>query len=261
MLNEHLLLAVNTGIRAGQRILENYHGEIEAIRKEDNSPVTAADHASNSIIVSQLQRTGIPILSEEGPIADYEERKDWKQFWCVDPLDGTKGFIKRNGEFAVNIALIEGNYPKEGIIYAPTTGELVYTFQTEAYLAKSTSPFGNLNDLLDQSKKAVKRSSEHPYVIFSSRHNEPSLLADYLEQKKKEGIEVKEVFTGSAIKFMRLAQGLGNAYPRFQGSMEWDIAPGQAIVEKMGFKVSSIKTSKRLGYNKKHLLNDYFIIE
>lgn len=237
---------------AGKAILEIYHTDFTVENKEDNSPLTSADKASHAIIAKALKELypDIPILSEEGKGEPYEERKNWSQFWLVDPIDGTKEFIKRNGEFTVNIALIENNYPVLGVIYAPALGTLYVGRQGEG--AYKIDAKGTRTEL------KVKELEESQYTIVESRSHPTPALNEYLSKIEKRFANIHRVEKGSSLKFCAVAEALAHSYPRFGPTMEWDTAAGQAIVEAAGGKVVNLQ-GQRFSYNKESLLNDYFI--
>ena len=235
---------------AGRAILSMYDGEIEVEMKDDQSPLTAADKASHEVIIAGLQQhfPEIPILSEEGADIPYEERKGWSRFWCVDPLDGTKEFIKRNGEFTVNIALIEDGRPFVGVVYVPV--------QDKMYFGVSGAGCW----LSEAGKEAVQikvreaDSAAGLTVVMSRSHPSPDLEA-YLKD-----IKVAEVMpVGSSLKLCVVAEGLADLYPRLGPTMEWDTAAGHAVVEAAGGTVLQ-SNGQALVYNKQNLLNPYFIV-
>lgn len=236
--------------KAGQEILKYYDEEIEVSSKEDNSPLTKADLAAHYIIVDALKKLDaqIPVISEESGVPAYEVRKTWKKFWLVDPLDGTKEFIKKNGEFTVNIALIEDGMPVMGVVYAPAK-ELMY------YGEKETGSFKKDETGYEERIFSTPADKSQPLSIIESRsHGSPALEA-YLQ---KEGITIKErVKSGSSLKMCLVAEGKADIYPRMGPTMEWDVAAGDAVYRysaRMGVHQSGIT------YNKENLLNADFVI-
>lgn len=260
MENSLLRLALNGAYRAGNEIMKFYREGFAVDYKTDDSPVTEADQAANIILEKVLGESGYPIMSEEGLIPPFEVRRNWDLWWCIDPLDGTKGFVKRNGEFAINIALMKNTYPVFGLIYLPTTNQVVFNWENEVYNGQIDQKFENSKNLMLNFKRASKRNSTTPYIVLSSRNNEPELYKEHLNLLNNQFAKIESVKVSSAIKFYKLALGEANEYPRFQGSMEWDIAAGQAIVEALGFEVTDVDTKERLSYNKPTLLNPHFII-
>ena len=241
-------------LQAGMRILEIYNDKTlstEVDYKSDSSPLTLADKASNEVIVRSLSHhfPEIPILSEEGRSIGYEQRKHWDTFWLVDPLDGTKEFIKRNGEFTVNIALIQGGYPMLGIIYAP----VLDTF----FIGESGSRSAFMID---------EKGNEIPLKVNGKKDNR--IAVGSRSHASEEEVELLNTFgvvetisVGSSLKFCMVAQGKADIYYRHGPTMEWDTAAGQAIVEAAGGTVQFMKTGERFRYNRENLLNGSFLVK
>jgi len=240
---------VGVAARAGRAALEHYADIIPVDYKADDSPLTLADRASHETIVGALERLTpeIPVLSEESPDAMFERRKSWPRFWLVDPLDGTKEFIKRTGEFTVNIALVDGHLPVLGVVHVPATG-VTYTGDRResvgepgAWVARPTEA---------PSRIAVRRADlRHLTVVASKDHAGPRVKA-FLSQL--EGAEIASM--GSSLKFCLVAEGQADFYPRVVPTMEWDTAAAQCIVEAAGGKVTDLE-GRRLEYNKDDLRN------
>ncbi|MFD2531935.1 3'(2'),5'-bisphosphate nucleotidase CysQ [Gracilimonas halophila] len=241
---------IKTAEEAGQKILEFYHTEIEVITKDDHSPLTKADLAAHHIIVDSLKELdpNTPVISEESGIPDFEERREWDRFWLVDPLDGTKEFIKKNGEFTVNIALIEKSKPVLGVVYVPAYDMMYYGEQS----------IGSFKREADE--KAVKLETstfEAPgkaRIVVSRSHGDDTTV----KKLKNLGIEVsEEVPSGSSIKFCLVAEGKADLYPRLGPTMEWDTAAADAV-----YRYSSKKGEKYspLSYNKESFKNPYFLL-
>ncbi|GAB4258247.1 MAG: 3'(2'),5'-bisphosphate nucleotidase CysQ [Vicingaceae bacterium] len=252
--------AVNAAIKAGNAILEIYQQDFEVEFKNDQSPLTLADKKSHEIIVKNLENT-YPILSEEGKDIPYLQRRNWKKFWMIDPLDGTKEFIKKNGEFTVNIALIENSFPIEGIIYAPVLKELFFTFNKQAYKTNITDEITDLNQLIEQSKKLPLNQNNNAYVVVGSRSHMSEETMEYINGIKNQVGEIEIQSKGSSLKLCMVAEGIARQYPRFAPTMEWDTAAGQAIVEASGAEVLNWETKKRMEYNKPNLLNSWFLVK
>jgi len=179
-MNQYLKIAVKAALEAGKEILEIYHSDdFEVELKGDNSPLTKADLASHNVIMSHLSKTDIPVLSEEGKSIPYTSRKDWKQLWIVDPIDGTKEFIKRNGEFTVNIALIESQKTVIGVIYVPALGELYFsTLHIGAYKVSVNLKDYDVDDLMDQASKLPLERKDRTFTVVASRsHMSPETEA------------------------------------------------------------------------------------
>ena len=257
-LSKNLKLAIEASIQAGKKIIEIYNSDDFNLEyKLDDSPITLADTASNKIIENILEASNIPILSEEGNILDFNKRKNLKHLWIVDPLDGTKEFIKKNNEFTVNISLVENSIPVIGVIYAPALNVLYFSERKlGAYKTLITAL-----DEFDNSKAfrlpLVEKSNE--YKVLTSRSHLDDKTLDYIDNLKVNNLKVVSVPMGSSLKFCLLAEGLADCYPRFSPCMEWDTAAGQIICEEAGFKVVDLKTMKPIVYNRENLINNYFI--
>ncbi len=257
--------AVRAALAAGREILDVYAGTDLGIEtKSDRTPLTEADRRAHRTIVRGLESTGLPILSEEGRSIPYRERRAWDAFWLVDPLDGTKEFIKRNGEFTVNIALVEGGRPVLGVVMAPAFGEL-YTGGEEFGAFKIESAgFGN-NDvsprtILAAGKRLPLARPQGPLRIVASRsHMTPETLA-FIEAEKSARGEVELVSKGSSLKICLIAEGAADVYPRFGPTMEWDTAAGQAVALAAGCSVTQADGVSPLLYNKEDLHNPWFIV-
>lgn len=246
---EYLNLAKKAALQAGVKILDIYNQpNFEVSIKEDSSPLTQADRCAHEHICSILEATGLPILSEEGTDIPFEERKGWEWFWMVDPLDGTKEFIKKNGEFTVNIALIKRDTPVMGVVYVPVQGKLYFNSgSTEAFCIVD----GHMNAL---KSKTVALDEPQPTVIASRSHLNPE-TESYIKALDRPNI----ISRGSSLKFMVIAEGKADVYPRFAPTMEWDTAAAHAIVNASGGKVLNQITQTPLIYNKQSLLNPSFL--
>jgi 3'(2'), 5'-bisphosphate nucleotidase len=256
---------VQISIAAGERILEVYGSDFEVENKEDNSPLTLGDKRSNEEIIQQLNRLypHIPVLSEEVKAVDYHERKQWDSLWIVDPLDGTKEFVKRNGEFTVNIALVCQGTPVIGVIYAPVLDRLYFAkkgvgaFKLEQ--AKNFNKMNSDNELLEAALRLPYfDNKDKKYVVASRSHMSPETEAYVNGVKKKYG-EAEVTSIGSSLKLCLVAEGKADVYPRFAPTMEWDTAAGQAIVEQSGGTMVKTTDNQSLQYNKENLLNPWFI--
>ncbi len=245
-----LELAIHAAEAACKEILSVYDsGDFQTEAKGDNSPLTLADKKAHNIIVSILQPSNLPVLSEEGKSIPYEERKNWKQFWMVDPLDGTKEFVKRNGEFTVNIALIENQKPVLGVVAIPVTGDVFYSVQGQGAFVKRNASVTALpkRSSLDLTKSGIR--------VVASRSHMSEETEGYIKSLKEPAL----VSQGSSLKFMLLAEGKADVYPRFAPTMEWDTAAAHAVVSEVGISVLQKDTTIPLLYNKPDLLNPHFI--
>lgn len=261
-MKNNLSIAIQASIEAGKAILEVYASPIKVEIKDDKSPLTLADKKANDVINSYLQTTPIPIISEENKQLDYLERKDWNQCWIVDPLDGTKEFIKRNGEFTVNIALIENGYPLLGVIYVPVSKDLYFTSEDASKAFKIT--LKNEEETVDfilENASEIQPEKEIPseVKIVGSRSHLNEETKNFISEIEKDNL-VEIVSKGSSLKFCLVAEGKANIYPRFAPTMEWDTAAGQAICQAAGVKVINNGTQKPLLYNKENLLNPSFLV-
>lgn len=246
----HLLdKAKQAAIAAAAKVLQVYHsGDFDVEQKEDQSPLTRADRMAHTAITRILNETGLPILSEEGRDIPYEERSRWPYFWMVDPLDGTKEFLNRNGDFTVNIALIHQQQPILGVVQVPVTGDLYYGAQgmgafVERGGVKIPLPRRKPIDLAQPGLKVVASRSHltDETKEFISKLNNPELVS-----------------RGSSLKFMMIAEGLADAYPRFGPTMEWDTAAAQGVLREVGCLVEEVD-GKELLYNKANLRNPFFV--
>jgi len=260
----NLPMILQAAVEAGNAILKIYTSTEQDIQfKKDQSPLTAADIASNTVINSYLEKTEYPIISEENKQLDYSTRKTWDTCWMVDPLDGTKEFIKRNGEFTVNIALIKNGAPVLGVIYVPVSRELYYADVDQKVAYKSLiGQDHSLTEDLFLEKDRIHPSSPFDTtarVVGSRSHMNQDTL-DYIQTLEKQNKTVEVVSKGSSLKFCLVAEGKADVYPRFAPTMEWDTAAGDAICRAVGLKVIAQDTQKELRYNKENLLNPYFLV-
>jgi len=253
--------AIELAIAAGEAIMQVYNSPFSIEYKEDNSPLTLADKLSHEIISTGLRKHSVyPVLSEEMAEVPYGERKNWKTFWLVDPLDGTKEFVKRNGEFTVNIALIEDTRPVMGFIYVPVDKTLYYAMEGAGAFKASSAINKKGEEIMNTAEKLPLKSEKKAFTIVASRsHNSTETEAFINEQKKKHG-EINIASAGSSIKFCLVAEGTADAYPRFAPTMEWDSAAGQAIAEETGKKVVLSDGKTPLSYNKQSLVNPHFLV-
>lgn len=246
--------AIKASIAACDEIMEIYTQDFTIFTKSDESPLTQADLNSSAIINKMLSSTNIPIIGEENSNLPYEKRKHWAQCWIVDPLDGTKEFIKKNDEFAVCIALVEKGVATWGIIASPVEQKLWVgnkkTGLFEVFFGKNEQKTSKIEPELPKNKISK---------VLISRSHLSALTTQYLEQIKKKHVEIQYVSKGSALKFVDLALGEANFYPRFGPTMEWDVAAGQAILETAGGTVLDASTKTPLTYNKPLLTNSFFI--
>lgn len=262
-MNKELQTAIKASLEAGKVIMQVYDTAFDVEIKDDKSPLTEADKKANDVINSFLIPTEIPIISEENKQTDYAIRKTWETCWVVDPVDGTKEFIKRNGEFTVNIALVNDGKPILGVIYVPAVKTIYFANveSNEAFKASLESHDVTVKTILKLAKplQPKNNNSDKVEVVGSRSHMNQDTL-NFVEDLKKEGKEVEIVSKGSSLKFCLVAEGNADVYPRYAPTMEWDTAAGQAICNAVGLKVISKETNKPLEYNKENLLNSYFLV-
>lgn len=258
------LNVINASVEAGLEILKIYNSDdFDVSYKEGDMPLTRADLAANSIIQKALEPTNIPIISEENKAIDFSIRKNWTKCWIVDPLDGTKEFIKRNGDFTVNIALIENGKPIFGVIYVPVSKELFIgnVMEGKSYVVTTEVSFETM-EALSKSYKEIQPAGDSGVlkVVGSKSHmnEETQNFVDDLKNNSNKEVEI--VSRGSSLKFCLVASGEAHLYPRYAPTMEWDTAAGQAICEAVGLKVIDRTTNKSLLYNRENLLNPHFLV-
>ena len=267
MEHKYVMAAINAALKAGMEILSIYNdpeSDFEVERKADNSPLTIADRKAHETIALILKETPYPILSEEGKHMDYVVRKNWDMLWIVDPLDGTKEFIKRNGEFTVNIALVKCGIPIMGVIYVPVKKELYFAdMDFGAYKCSAITAYDvekmELSQLLARSLRLPMAKGRNHFVVVASRSHLTSETAAYIENIEKEHANVETISAGSSLKICLVAEGKADVYPRFAPTMEWDTAAGHAIVRAAGHEIYQTETNAPLVYNKENLLNPWFI--
>jgi len=235
---------------AGEAIMEIYNKDFTVEYKDDKSPLTEADLKSNEIICKALNELypTIPILSEENRAASYSERQAWEYFWLIDPIDGTKEFIKKNGEFTVNIALIQKNTPVLGVVYAPVLNEMYWAKKGDGAFKNGEKLPLMVNDNPEESLR----------VVASKSHlsEETQAFIDTLNTEK-----IEQVSKGSSLKLVMVAEGIADIYPRLAPTMEWDTGAADAIVREAGKMTYQFENKKPLLYNKENLLNPWFIVK
>ncbi len=264
MLKDNLKIAIEASLKAGEAIMKVYgKDDFEVEIKGDNSPLTIADKTANDIINTFLIPTKIPIISEENKQTPYEVRRAWEECWIVDPVDGTKEFIKRNGEFTVNIAFVNNGIPKLGVIYVPVVKTLYFSDVEERKSYKAILNFHNssIEEIIEKSELlSPKNNKSNKVEVVGSRSHMSQETLDYVDKLKSKGKEVEIVSKGSSLKFCLVAEGNADVYPRFAPTMEWDTAAGQAICNALDIHVISQSTNQELMYNKENLLNPWFLV-
>lgn len=263
----YLYIAIRVALDAGKSIMDIYtdpHADFGIERKADNSPLTRADCAANRLIMEALPVTPFPILSEEGKHAPYEERKKWTTLWVVDPLDGTKEFIKRNGEFTVNIALVHEGTPVLGVIYVPVRKELYFAADAVgAYKLENVDCYcqPSMDEMKSKAVRLPLAKGHQGVVVVASRSHQSEETTYYIETLRKKGQPVTLISSGSSLKICLVAEGTADIYPRFAPTMEWDTAAGHAIAKAAGCGVFHIDEKTPLTYNKADLLNPWFVVK
>ena len=269
---ENLILAtLRAAKRAGEAILEVYDSDFAVEQKDDKSPLTLADKKSHETIAGVLEQTitvnnsTVPILSEEGRDIPYDERKKWEYFWLIDPLDGTKEFVKTNGEFTVNIALIHKHKPVLGIIYIPVKDVFYFaainfgTYKLEN--SKTITDDLSIEALISKSQRLpLNNNNKTSLTVIGSRSHTSEEFSEFVKRLEAKYGNVEFISSGSSLKLCIVAEGKADVYPRFGPTMEWDTAAGQAIVEQADGSVMDIQTREPLRYNKDNLLNPFFIV-
>ena len=260
-LKKVLYLAIKASLCAGDEIMKVYRSDFAVEHKEDHSPLTLADQNANKVITDILSETEIPVLSEEGRTIAYSERKAWEYLWVVDPLDGTKEFVKRNGEFTVNIALVKNQRPILGVIYQPVTQILYYALENTGSFKISSieNAVPETDELIRQSQRLPLKNLQRKFTVMASRSHRSNETLQYINELQKTHREVEWMAAGSSLKFCIVAEGSADVYPRFAPTREWDTAAGQAILEQAGGSVKNYPAGGPMLYNKADLLNSWFI--
>ena len=248
---------INIAREAGDAILEIYQKDFEVYTKKDESPLTEADQAANKIILEKLLANypDIPYISEEVKQNDYFERKDWEYCWLIDPLDGTKEFIKKNGEFTVNIALIHKGEPILGVVHVPVQNKTYYAEKNQgAFVIEN-------NGVPKQIENRTHYSELDEIIVVASRSHLSQEVVDFVDDLKAKGKQVEFLSSGSSLKFCLVAEGKAHVYPRLAPTMEWDTGAAHAVCLEAGKNVLVYETKEALSYNREDLLNPWFIVE
>nr|WP_276496886.1 3'(2'),5'-bisphosphate nucleotidase CysQ [Pontibacter litorisediminis] len=250
-----LLVAHTAALEAGSAIMQIYtSGAFDVSIKSDDSPLTKADRAAHEVITQHLVATGLPILSEEGSQLLFEQRQQWVWYWLVDPLDGTKEFLKRNGEFTVNIALMHHNMPVAGVIYAPVLDSLYFGSAGTGVYKETKESKAQLLPLPKRHTLEDLPQQPELTIVASRTHLSPQTEAFI---QRFPGANTSSM--GSSLKFMLLAEGKADLYPRFAPTMEWDTAAAHAILNALNRGIYQEDLQQELQYNKPNLLNPSFI--
>lgn len=268
MNHELLHKAITAAILAGHEILSVYDTDFTVAYKEDNSPLTQADKNASLTITECLKNFDIPYLSEEEDIPAYDIRKNWTKVWIIDPLDGTKEFVKRNGEFTVNIALAENGMPVIGVIFSPVYKDLYFAAKDVGAFKLNRHAFIqlqeqflklSLDEIISHSEILPKPDDRNNYVVVASRSHLSKETAAHIKQLEQDHRNVNIVYTGSSIKMCWVAEGIADEYPRYGPTMEWDTAAGHAILNAAGCELIDYESGKPVCYNRANLKNNWFI--
>ncbi len=251
--SKELELALEAAVKAGEDIMDVYNStdSINYEKKADDSPLTIADKKSHNTILDFLKNTGINIISEESKSIDYEERRNWEEYWLIDPLDGTKEFIKKNGEFTVNIALIKNNKPHLGVVYCPVKKVLYWNDNENKVFKKEGEETTEI-----KKRNPINENEEGLRVVVSRSHMSEE-TSEYVNKLTKPEL----ISCGSSLKFLYIADNKADIYPRFGPTMEWDTAAAHSILNSLKIHVINLETGREISYNKENLLNPYFIIK
>ena len=267
--------------KAGDAIVEIYNRDFKVEYKDDKSPLTEADLKSNEIIIKGLQSlfpesrtlnpelSAVPILSEEGKEIPYEVRKHWEYFWLIDPIDGTKEFIKKNGEFTVNIALIHKGTPILGVVYAPALGDMYWAIKGKGAFKAVLSVTGSVlrEERLPIVAEHGTRNTEHELVVVASKSHLSEETQKFIDIVTRNTEHVTRISKGSSLKLVMVAEGEADIYPRLAPTMEWDTAAADAIVRESGKMTCQYDQTQTpndympLKYNKENLLNPWFVVQ
>lgn len=264
---KNLNLAIIAALRGGDEILKIYNdpnSDFGIERKADNSPLTIADRMAHRTIVDTLSESGIYALSEEGQVDGFDVRSALDELWIIDPLDGTKEFIKRNGEFTVNVAFVRGGVPVLGVVYLPVKRVLYFAQQGVGSFRLDDIGVDNALDGVDSYLSASSRlpleQTHRKYTIVASRSHLSDETTAFIEAQRERYGEVECISSGSSIKIALVAEGSADVYPRFAPTMEWDTAAGDAVARYAGAEVVRHEDESPLIYNKPNLLNPWFIV-
>lgn len=248
MQNVNIEYLKSIALKAGALIMEIYNKDFQVDYKDDKSPLTEADLKSNEFICRSLSELypDIPIMSEENKQTSYGKRKNWQYYFCVDPIDGTKEFIKKNGEFTINIALIKNSSPFMGVVYAPVLDDLYWADGKNAYKNNEKLPL-KIND-----------NPNEKLLVVASKSHLSTETQDFINGLDSKNIE--QISKGSSLKLCMVAEGVADIYPRLAPTMEWDTAAADAVVRCSGKMTYQFNSDEPMVYNKEDLLNPWFVV-
>ncbi len=252
--------ALRAALAAGKEVLRIYlQPDHEVQLKADQTPVTLADHKAHAVLHELLCPSGLPLLSEEGPDIPYVQRRRWTDFWMLDPLDGTREFIRKNGEFTVNVAYIHHGRPHLGVVYAPAANQIWYGEVGRGAWMAGTHPGIVAEELMEAARPLPLPATDRPYRVVASRSHMNDATRDFMARHLSDHRVNEIVSRGSSLKLCMIAEGSADIYPRFGPTMEWDTAAGHAIVLASGGDLLDTEHHTSLEYNKPNLLNPSFI--
>ncbi len=261
-LSPELTLAIEAALKGGDIILDIYEREhIEVELKDDASPVTEADREASRAISKILRLSGAYVVCEEGIEHPYAERRTWNSLWMVDPLDGTREFLKHNGEFTINIALLDYDTPVLGVIYAPARNEMYFCSQLSGawYVGNVKEALCSREGLFRDAKRLPLQGEERPFRVVASRAHLDEKTARYIASLRREHPDLEIVQVGSALKLAMVASGEADLYVRYGTTMEWDTAAGHALLSSVGKELVTMDLGVDLHYNKEDLRNPSFV--
>jgi 3'(2'), 5'-bisphosphate nucleotidase len=259
-----LKICINAAFDAGNEILHFYNTSFDVELKSDNSPLTNADKAAHNVIARALEPTNIPLLSEEGKSIPYKTRKNWEYMWIVDPLDGTKEFIKHNDEFTVNIALVHNGTPVLGVVYCPPLKWMYFAAENGKGAWKSILDSYESIDVEMVIKQAVRLpviNTDRKFTVVASRSHMSPETAQFIDELKQKHGDIELISKGSSLKLCEVAEGSADIYPRFAPTSEWDTAAAHALVSISGGTVINALTKNPVVYNKEDILNPWFVVK
>jgi 3'(2'), 5'-bisphosphate nucleotidase len=273
--NINILEVINIALKAGSAVMQIYRKDFTVEYKDDKSPLTEADKRAHKIIVDGLSKISpFPTLSEEGKNIPYEERKKWQYYWLIDPIDGTKEFIKKNDEFTINIALIHKDTPVLGVVLAPAINELYYAKKEEGAFKLMMDDGCWMLDEKDLQKaqklplnNSISNTENSTLTIVASKSHLNQETQEFIDNLTSNTEHSTFISKGSSLKLLMVAEGSADLYPRLAPTMEWDTAAADAVVReagKMTYEYNqqfNIQNSSPLKYNKEDLLNPWFIVK
>lgn len=254
---DFLSIAREAALAAASRILLYYQGGFHVQAKPDDSPVTEADKESDEIIRKRLSTTGIPVISEESVLPAYAERKNWKEVWMVDPLDGTKEFVKKTDEFCINIAFLRQGQPVCGLIFVPVSGLLYATDGRELIRERWIRDDSGM--FITCSERVLLQDVNPSFTLCSSVSHGNRLTQEFIQNYREAFPQAGIIRAGSALKFGLMVEGRAGIYPRFSPTSEWDTAAGHALLKAAGGDILDAETGLPLSYNRENLVNPPFL--